>query len=419
MKTSIRSLALLVSALLFICGMASSQGTETVLYSFGASATDGLYPYGSLLFDAAGNIYGVTSIGGTYCLDLGGCGTIYKLSPSKSGQWTERVLYNFCSTGNSSTCPDGSNPSAGLIMDANGNLYGTTGGGGTEGAGVVFRLTPPSVLGEVWTQTVLWTFSSSPQNGFHPGTGTLAMDGAGNIYGTTVDGGADGIGVVYELRPQIDGTYSFSLLHSFSGSDGALPGYGVTLDGAGNLYGATGNGGRGKSICNHGCGLVYKLGQSGGSWEETVLFEFDGIVGANPETPISIDKFGNLYGSFTTGGGGNCFSVGCGGIFKLVPGTAHKYVFYFNNNGGGTPESGVALGTGNTLYGTTGVVAGGDVYMLQDSQETILYNFCSLPNCVDGSWPSYGDIVLRGNALYGTTIQGGSFNGGVIYQIRK
>lgn len=161
-----------------------------------------------------------------------------------------------------------------------------------------------------------------------------------------------------------------------------------------------------------------------GTWKETVLFEFDGVVGAYPISPISMDKAGNLYGTFEIGGGGNCIlGIGtCGGVFKLVSGTSRKYAFYFNGNDGpndGNPQSGVAVGTGNTLYGTAGVSSGGEVYMLQNTNETILYNFCSLPSCADGSAPSYGNIVLRDGALYGATISGGLNGAGVVYQLLK
>lgn len=402
--------------------MAISQATETVLYSFPSYATDGYFPFGSLLFDTLGNIYGVTAGGGTQCGDVGGCGTIYKLSPSKSGTWRETILYNFCTTGDYKTCPDGDTPSAGLIMDARGNLYGTTTAGGTTGYGTVFRLSPPAVSGEGWTETVLWTFTQNP-NGGGALYSSLSMDPSGNLYGTTAGGGSRGMGAVFELSPQSDGTYSFSILHSFSGSDGYVPEYGVTLDSHGNLYGTTSQGGRGRSICSYGCGVVFELSPSGGTWLETVLLEFDGVVGYYPSSPISIDKFGNLYGTFQEGGGGSCGPVTCGGAFKLSPGSNRKYVFEFNSApNSGNPESGLAVGPGNTLFGTEGALStnGGQVYMLQNSQETILYNFCSLPNCADGSVPTYGgSIVLRGNALYGGTLQGGAYGGGVIYRIQQ
>lgn len=409
-----------------LTGLALGQSTETVLYSFGGYRGDGVGPEGTLLFDSANNIYGVTNGGGNHCPEYGGCGTIYKLSPSESGVWTETILYNFCSIRTSSTCLDGAFPLAGMIMDASGNLYGTTASGGSGGvgqlsspAGTVFRLSPPPAPGGSWTETVLWNFGMSPENGDGPEVSGLNMDGSGNIYGTS-GGGSKGLGVVFELSPQLDGTYSFSIMHSFSGSDGVGPAYGVTFDSAGNLYGAAEQGGRGKSICKYGCGLIYKLSQVNGTWEETVLFEFDGVVGAYPYSPISIDRLGNLYSTFDNGGSGICLYGTCGGVLKLVLGTSRKYAVYFNGDSpfyDGNPQQGIAVGAGNTLYGTVNGV-GGAVYMLQGQQETILYNFCSLPSCADGYVPAYGNIVIHEGALYGAT-GGGGLGGGVVYSITK
>jgi uncharacterized repeat protein (TIGR03803 family) len=251
------------------------------------------------------------------------------------------------------------------------------------------------------------------------------MDASGNIYGTA-GGGAHNLGVVYELSPQTEDTYSFSILHSFSGSDGISPLNGVTFDKAGNLYGSAAGGGRGKSICQEGCGLVFELSPTGGTWGETVLLEFDGIIGAYPQSPISIDELGNLYGTFTEGGGGTCYPTdSCGGAFKIAAGSNRKRIFSFaDGTNAGNPESGIATGSGNVLYGTEGIEVGGQVYMFQGAQESILYNFCSLANCADGAWPAPGSIVIHNGSLYGATIQGGAFSlgafgGGVVYRITK
>jgi uncharacterized repeat protein (TIGR03803 family) len=403
-----------------LCGLALSQSTETVLYSFGTDPMDGIGPTGGLVFDSAGNIYGTTNGGGQYCQSSGGCGTLYELSPSVGGGWNETVLYNFCTTGIWFTCPDGSNPLAGLIMDGGGNLYGTTAGGGTGQWGTVFRLSPPSSGNGNWTETVLWNFAQTTENGFEPGYGRLNMDAEGNIYGTTTRGGTKNLGTVFELTPLGDGTYSFAILHSFSGLDGAVPQYGVAIDTAGNLYGTTENGGRGKAICSAGCGVVYELSpSSNGTWEETALYKFDGIVGAYPISPVSIDKDGSLYGTFFTGDGGSCYFDPCGGVFKLIPqagGSEKKYIFYFNGDqAGGNPQSGVMVGGNTIVYGT----GTGNIYMLKDKNETVLYNFCSLPNCVDGLYPSHGTLVGHDGALYGAAYAGGEFDFGVVYSLTK
>ena len=413
---------------LCLCSFAFCQATETILYSFGAYPGDGAFPSGGLLFDSAGNIYGTTNGGGAYCENNGGCGTVYELSPIAGGGWMEQILYNFCTTGNAFTCPDGSGPYAGLIMDGAGNLYGTTTFGGSGRYGTVFRLSPPAAGSKIWTQTVLWSFGPGANNGLQPGYGKLNMDSSGNIYGTTTEGGGKNLGIVFELSPLGDGTYSFSVLHSFSGSDGGVPQYGVAIDNAGNLYGTTQVGGIGRSICSQGrfsgCGLVYELSASTGTWQETILYKFDGVKGQYPISPISIDKFGDLYGTFEIGGGGSCFFGTCGGVFKLAPGTSgntgKKYTFYFNGGqAGGNPQSGVLVESDNIVYGTIGTGIPGYVYELNYEHENILYNFCSLPNCADGSGPEFGMIVSHEGLFYGNTGLGGANGVGVVYSLTK
>jgi uncharacterized repeat protein (TIGR03803 family) len=412
-----------------LCAAAAAQSTETVLYSFGAYPNDGAFPDGGLLVDQSGNIYGVTNGGGAYCENDGGCGTVYELSPALGGGWTETVLHNFCSTGISFTCPDGAIPYAGLVEDEAGNLYGTTSLGGTGKYGIVYRLSPPAEPGGSWTQTTLWNFSGGAHNGFEPGLGKLNIDKSGNIYGTTTEGGSKNFGVVFELSPNAQGSYSFSLLHSFSGPDGAYPQYGVALDAAGNLYGTTERGGVKSSACfvtnppANTCGVVYELSPSNGTWTETVLHRFNGITGFYPITPISFDASGNLYGTFAGGGeGSGCFYLTCGGVFKLVPGSDFKfYSFDFDGvKGNGTPESGVLVVGPNELYGSGGQpLSPGNVYRLTGGRQSILYSFCSLPGCADGSAPVNGTIVSRNGLLYGATYEGGANGVGVVYSLTK
>lgn len=412
---------LILAVVIALCELGMSQSAETVLYSFGTYPADGTFPSGSLLLDSPGNIYGTTPTGGQYCENNGGCGTVYELTPTLEGIWTETVLYNFCPAQNPPDCLDGYGPVSGLIMDKAGNLYGTTMGGGRGKTGTVFRLNRPSNGNGSWTEAVLWNFSGAKNNGYFPGYGKLNMDALGNLYGTTTQGGAKNLGVVFELSPQGDGTYSFSLLHSFSGPDGALPQYGIAIDKAGNLYGTTRMGGAGRSICQGGaggCGVIYELSPSDGGWQGKILYKFNGIAGAYPTSPISIDEAGGLYGTFEMGGGGNCYFGTCGGVFKLVPqsGGGEGYAFYFNGGqNGGAPETGVLLGARDTAYGTT--YSGNNVYMLNGKHETVVYTFCSLPNCEDGSIPSYGTLVGRQGLLYGNTIEGGVYGAGVVYSV--
>jgi uncharacterized repeat protein (TIGR03803 family) len=386
------------------------QATETVLWNFGQNG-DGADPYGRLIFDASGNIFGTTAVGGTNCLSNGGCGTVFELSPSSSG-WTETVLYDFCSA---TFCSDGSQPFAGLVFDKQGNLYGTTYEGGSIGAGTVFELSPPMSQGGQWTETVLWSFGTTKTDGEYPYLGALNWDTAGNLYGTTELGGGNGQGTVYELSPSSSGAWTETIIHNFDGQNGASPASGVAIDSAGNLYGTTVEGG------SAGLGLVYRLSPSPtGKWKEIVIYTFKGQNGASPVSPISVDASGNLFGTFSTGGRGSCEFGACGGVFKLTPrtgGGVSESSFFFNGQAGGNPYTGVLLDdqTG-TVFGTT--LAGNDVYAIRGTKETVLYTFCSLPNCADGLHPYGGLLSSRSGKLYGVTSAGGIYeNSGVVYSL--
>jgi uncharacterized repeat protein (TIGR03803 family) len=230
----------------------SGNWAERRLHDFSNDGQDGTDPYGGLSFDASGNLYGTTSLGGSgYCLggqiqhDVG-CGTVFELTPTVSRGWAENILYNF--TGND---VDGQNPNAGVILDAGGNLYGTTFFGGAGGlclndiadCGIVYELSPS--VGGPWTETVLHSFSLSYTDGENP-SGPLIFDASGNLYGTTYAGGAYGFsGTVFELTPAAGGTWNEAILHSFGNplTDGHYPNAGVIFDAAGNLYGTTAAGG--------------------------------------------------------------------------------------------------------------------------------------------------------------------------------
>jgi uncharacterized repeat protein (TIGR03803 family) len=256
--------------------------TEQVLHSFG-NGTDGGEPRASLIFDAAGNLYGTTYGGGIYCHSIGGCGTVFELTLTAGGNWTEAVLYNF-----GSFTDDGYEPSASLIFDAAGNLYGTTQFGGIHGWGTVFELTPTT--GGGWSEQVLLNFGTG---GAFPQAG-LIFDAAGNLYGTTSEGGTN-IGTVFELTPNVGGGWTETVLHNFgSGTDGSYPYAGLIFDAAGNLYGTTQYGGTYNS-CSGGCGTVFELTPTaGGKWTEQVLLNFNGTGGANPYAGLIFDAAGHL-----------------------------------------------------------------------------------------------------------------------------
>jgi uncharacterized repeat protein (TIGR03803 family) len=203
-----------------------------------------------VIFDSAGNLYGTTYSGGA-----NNCGTVYELSPSGS-TWTETVLYSFqCGFG----VPDGGAPVGGLIFDAAGNLYGTTNIGGTNNGGTVFELSPSG--GGNWTFQVLYGL---PYNGdfdfiYYGPTGSLAMDAAGNLYGTGLMDGASGSGNVFKLTPS-NGSWIYTDLYDFRGPEGAYPWGDVVLDAHGNLYGTASAGG--ENQCNgNGCGVVWEVTQ--------------------------------------------------------------------------------------------------------------------------------------------------------------
>lgn len=354
------------SILLLVLGAMAAQAQERVIYSF---TTSNPYPTQTLVADAAGNLYGTV-------LTTTGNGEVVEVSPSSSGTWTEKTLFTF----------NGSNghfPQSSLLVDSKGNLYGTTlyGGNGPcmigtgAGCGVVFELVKSST--GAYSERLLHQFQGFSTDGSIP-AGALAMDGHGNIYGSTEDGGGIGCsggvgcGTVYELKrttkgfkEQIlhkfngtsdgsapigvtlmgtslygvadlggfsnagtvfkltlsNGTVTFSNLHSFTrGSDGGFPVATVTLDPAGNIYGTT-TGNQGQS----GWGNVFELANSNGQYTFSTLYTFTGgSDGASPSSTLTRDSAGNLYSTTFTGGiTSECSSVfpgdGCGVVFKLTP----------------------------------------------------------------------------------------------------
>ena len=246
-------------------GEPDRAGTYNVLHLF----TWAKNPTGNLTLDAAGNLYGTTADGGSKSTECpGGCGAVYKLAPNPRGTWTESVLHSF-------TGADGGIPQAVLTLDTAGNLYGTTSYGGstacTGRCGVVFKLAPNPE--GTWTESVLHSFTGGA-HGRYPLAG-LIFEKAGNLYGTTLDGGADGLGVVFKLTPSPDGTWTESVLHSFTGgANGAYPYAGLIFDAAGNLYGTTYAGGADSAFCGDptGCGVAFRLAPNpDGIWTESVL----------------------------------------------------------------------------------------------------------------------------------------------------
>jgi uncharacterized repeat protein (TIGR03803 family) len=314
--------------------------TETVLYSFGGTSTDGKTPSSGLILDSSGNLFGTTSAGG-----VSGVGTVYELSPDGNGGRTETVLYSFKNDG-----MDGVNPFGNLTQDAAGNLYGTTqaGGSGTNALGVVYELKHKS---SGWVERVLHTFVNDAVDGIVPASG-LIFDAGGNLYGVTGSGGATGFGTVYEMKPQTSGKWIERVIHSFNdnGTDGFNPFGRLTLDSAGNLYGTTVEGG------THTFGAFFEMKLKGGIWTERVLYSFNGGIadGQQPSGGLIFDAAGNLYG--TTGSGG---SGGRGTLFELSPHVNGSWTesllhsFVFNGTDGIEPNTALIMDAAGNLYGTT------------------------------------------------------------------
>jgi uncharacterized repeat protein (TIGR03803 family) len=275
---------------------------ELILRNFNKnnpSNADGIYPQGNLILDSAGNIYGTTPDGGI------GSGVVYELSPAGGGRYTEKVLHSFDET-------DGKYLLAGVVFDAEGNLYGTANIGGTYSGGVAFELSPSS--GGTWTYKLLYSFGATVNDGLYPAS-SLIFDSAGNLYGTAYAGGDNNLGTVFKLSPGAGGSWTETTLHSFgSGTDGQYPEYNVTFDAAGNLWGTTIAGGADN------LGIVFKLTPgTGGSWTESVVHTFTGgSDAASPYAGLILDSSGNLYGTTNNGGGAGVFS-GNGTVFEITP----------------------------------------------------------------------------------------------------
>jgi uncharacterized repeat protein (TIGR03803 family) len=301
-----------------------------------------------------------------------------------------------------------------LIPDAAGNLYGTTFDGGASDAGVVFKLSPTG------TETVLYSFTGGA-DGANPDA-ELIRDAAGNLYGTTRDGGTFDAGVVFELiRCDSEASgYEFKVLHTFAGGadDGAYLYAGLIQDAAGNLYGTTGGGGAASSACNSPdgrCGVVFKLSPGG---TETILYRFTGVRdGADPSASLIRDAAGNLYGTTPFGGPG-----GHGVVFKVSP-TGIETVLYSFTGGtdGGYPQAALIGGAAGTLYGTTvrgGVSNEGVVYKLIPCDSSydfkVVYSFTG---GADGGQPTAELIQDAADNLYGTTYSGGVLGAGVVFRL--
>jgi hypothetical protein len=422
-------LPLMCLLVLVLASPAYAEWKEKVLYSF-QGLPDGNYPSGGVVFDKAGNIYGVTTEGGSGACAPAQCGIVYQLSPPKQegGAWTETVLYVF----KGQKYGDGSSPAGTLLIDSSGNLYGGTGYGGTGdcmllggavGCGTVYELSPPKQKGGAWTEKVLYSFKGG-KDGQLAGE-TLTFDSLGNLYGATYFGGGFGscdapyylyCGTIYKLTPpkMTGGRWSERVLHSFRGvvadeqlGDGAGPNGELVLDNKGAIYGTTYIGGYN---CPHnsnlGCGAVFRLAppeKKGGKWTEEIMHRFKlSTEGRNPAAGMIFDGRGYLYGTSDIVAFRMTPPKGGTGSWKLT-------ILSTMNNDAYDPEGSLIFDVNGDLYGTTedSQTSSGTVFKLEsrDWRFSILYGFKGGSNGASPDGPVVFDKL--GN-LYGTTFHGGT-----------
>jgi uncharacterized repeat protein (TIGR03803 family) len=372
--------------------LGAAERRADILYNFTGGA-DGAFPGAGLIRDTAGNFYGVAPGGNGLCC---GAGVVFKLSPLGA----ETPIYTF--TGGR----DGAEPFGKLVADAAGNLYGTTEGGGDHNLGVVFKLTPGGM------ETVLYSFAGE-SDGARPGAG-LAMDAAGNLYGTTSFGDLHNAGIIFKIAP--DGTET--VLHAFTDRrDGSGPQSDLIMGRRGALYGTAFLGGASNS------GTVFKIPPDG---KFSVLYSFTGLAdGGRPAGGVIMDRHGALYGTTTSGGGGPCNT--CGVVFKLAPdGTETVLHNFAGAPDAASPSSSLVLDRHGNLFGVTylgGRSNRGAVFQISpDGTETVLHSFSRPP---DGERPS-GSLLLYMNKLFGTTAAGGAGAAcapqpscGTVFEVRK
>jgi uncharacterized repeat protein (TIGR03803 family) len=335
----------------FKMSTSSAGWVHEVLYNF-SGGLDGGQPYGGVTLDAQGNLYGTAVIGGTGLACEEGCGVAFKLTNS-GGSWTQEVIHNFQGG------DDGAGPGGPLSFDRAGNLYGMTPIGGTFGIGTVFQLKPQS--NGQWLKSTIHDFTGGEDGGAASAGRLLIINRS--IFGVATVGGVHGVGTVFRITPTPEGSWTFTTLYSFKGipDDGVFPYGGLVRDTTGNFYGTTYYGGETDN------GVVYKLSQAGGTWNEEVLHHFQGGTdGARSISTLVFGANGSLFGT-TVEGGASC---NCGTIFELAP------------NGGG------------------------------DWEESVRYRFTGTP---DGALPYAGLVADPAGNLYGTTAYGGADNDGTIY----
>ena len=393
----------LAVAALFSFATGTAVSAEKVLHSFGRG-TDGAFPVAQLIMDGAGNLYGTTEIGGIH-----NYGTVFELTPLGGGGWSEKVLHSF------GQGTDGIGPSGSMVMDASGNLYGTTAYGGIRNQGTVFELIPNGNGG--WNAKVLHSFGHGT-DGIYP-NGDLTWDAAGNLYGTTNQGGTQGYGTAFNMTPNQGNSWSEQVLYNFGqGTDGQYPAGGLVWDADGNLFSMTIGGGI------HDDGTAFELSPNGdGSWTEKVLHSFGhNTDGQSPSGGLVRDAAGNLYGATTYGGIRNE-----GAVIQLAPqqggSWTEKVLHSFGRTGDAqNPWAGLCIDPAGNLYGTSlygGDVDYGTVFQLVATgnggwTEQVRHNF---GHGSDGENPYSGVIVDSAGNLFGLVFGGGIHGEGMAFEI--
>jgi hypothetical protein len=413
---------------LLSAGPFASAQLETVLHRFTGGA-DGGTP-NPLTADSSGNLYGTTYFGGNNpsCATYGGCGVVFEMVQSpQTGKWSQNILYSF--SGGS----DGGSPSAPLLLDSSGNVYGSTIGGGGDNLGTIFELSPPAAPGGAWTESVLYSFVSSLQNA----PTALLFDPQGNIYGQSC-AGLQANGDIFELSAPSapGGAWSYNIIYSFPEfSTGVCPKGEMALDKNGNLYGSTFGGGYNPQSA----GVIFELAkpaEPGGPWTEHVLYRFAGQKGDGASPNGVIFHGGKIYGTTQFGGDNYGSYPGDGTVFQLTPPTAsggtwtEMPILTFNRNTNGfQPMAGVAFDAAGNLYGTTAYNPtyeyDGEVFELsppatQGGTWTLAMLHTFTGNS-DGGDTYAGVVIGKGSVVYGTTINGGNAQGnngdGVVFKI--
>ncbi len=456
-KTAANSAATLGSALLraiaigtmTLFTLTSVWASQKTIYNFKAGS-DGSLPYGSLISDSAGNLYGTTGSGGgaaacgTTDQGVTGCGTVFELVKNANGSYQEQVLYRF-QGGN-----DGIQPRAGLTTDAAGNLYGTTiGGGGSlncfNGCGTVFKLTKGS--NGQWTESVLYAFQGPAAGDGQGPQGELIHDAQGNLYGTTAYGGStvlecnEGCGLIFKLTPTSSGPWTESIIYAFTANgDGGIPAGHLAVDASGNLYGTTAITNDKETIG----GTVFELSPTaGGIWTLNTLFTFSPLrtatTGVTPTGGVILDAEGNLYGATLCGGSGvrsigwsPCtYNYGYGNVFKLSPGTSGVWTeqvlyTFFSLENAVYPDTPLVFDPAGNLYGTTfygGTANAGEGTVFELMPTTSGEWTEKLPArfngnmIIEGRQP-YASVMIDGSGnLFGTTYAGGKTGYGVVYEV--